>query len=364
MGYKTMGACCATPKTEGELEFSKSKELINTLKNNAKLYATLIRIQARFRGLISRKKTRSLNVHSNTRFIPNDMNAKYFPSNTTKITEEQKGNLFEKYSSLKDEVDVSLRQCVENEQKVIYYGEWDSKKNKRHGRGIQIWPDGSRYEGYWKDDKANYQGSLMHADGDLYEGEWLDDKAHGKGVYSHTDGSKYEGYWIEDKQEGQGKESWNDGACYEGEYKQGKKCGKGKFTWADGSIFTGDFYDNKICGYGEYIWEDRRRFKGDWKNNKMDGNGIFEWPDGRTYEGDYENDKKHGVGLFKWADGRMYKGMWKMGKQHGEGLFFNIDSNTWQKGIWDEGKRVRWINPEYIFDLKSIFFDISKFLII
>ena len=46
------------------------------------------------------------------------------------------------------------------------------------------------------------------------------------------------------------------------------------------------------------------------------------------------------------ADGRMYKGMWKMGKQDGEGLFFNIDSNIWQKGIWDEGKRVRWIQTE------------------
>ena len=46
------------------------------------------------------------------------------------------------------------------------------------------------------------------------------------------------------------------------------------------------------------------------------------------------------------ADGRMYKGMWKMGKQHGEGLFFNIDSNSWQKGIWDEGKRVRWTQAE------------------
>jgi hypothetical protein len=25
----------------------------------------------------------------------------------------------------------------------------------REGRGIQIWLDGSRYEGYWKNNKAN-----------------------------------------------------------------------------------------------------------------------------------------------------------------------------------------------------------------
>ena len=42
----------------------------------------------------------------------------------------------------------------------------------------------------------------------------------------------------------------------------------------------------------------------------------------------------------------MYEGMWKNGKQHGEGTFFNIESNTWNKGVWDEGKRVRWIQTE------------------
>merc|ERR1712032_255157 len=82
------------------------------------------------------------------------------------------------------------------------------------------------------------------------------------------------------------------------------------------------------------------------EENIMDGNGVFEWPDGRTYDGEYKDDKKHGYGLFKWSDGRMYKGMWKTGKQHGEGLFFNLESNVWQKGIWGEGKRVRWIQTE------------------
>ena len=42
----------------------------------------------------------------------------------------------------------------------------------------------------------------------------------------------------------------------------------------------------------------------------------------------------------------MYKGMWKMGKQHGEGQFYNVEGSNWQKGIWDEGKRVRWIQSE------------------
>lgn len=72
-------------------------------------------------------------------------------------------------------------------------------KEIRDGRGIQVWQDGSRYEGYWKNNKANGFGRLIHADGDVYEGEWRDDKAHGKGIYTHVDGSRYEGDWIDDK---------------------------------------------------------------------------------------------------------------------------------------------------------------------
>jgi len=40
-----------------------------------------------------------------------------------------------------------------------------------------VWADGSRYEGYWKGDKANGRGRLIHADGDVYEGDWKDDKS-------------------------------------------------------------------------------------------------------------------------------------------------------------------------------------------
>ena len=93
---------------------------------------------------------------------------------------------------------MELRQSVEYDNHAIYFGEWEKSKNKRHGRGIQKWTDGSRYEGYWKEDKANIKGKLIHSDGDVYEGEWLDDKAHGYGVYTHIDGAKYEGYWKEE----------------------------------------------------------------------------------------------------------------------------------------------------------------------
>lgn len=74
----------------------------------------------------------------------------------------------------------------------------------------------------------------------------------------------------------------------------------------------------------------------------MDGKGVFIWPDKRKYTGEYKQDKKEGYGIFEWSDGRIYKGYWHNGKQHGEGEFYNPKEKAWKKGIWNEGRRVRW----------------------
>ena len=39
--------------------------------------------------------------------------------------------------------------------------------------------------------------------------------------------------------------------------------------------------------------------------------------------------------------------MWKNGKQNGEGEFFHPKENSWKRGIWNEGKRVRWTNDNF-----------------
>lgn len=55
--------------------------------------------------------------------------------------------------------------------------------NEPCGRGIQIWPDGTRYDGFWKYGMQNGYGRLVHAEGDVYTGMWKDNKAHGYGTY-------------------------------------------------------------------------------------------------------------------------------------------------------------------------------------
>ncbi len=65
-----------------------------------------------------------------------------------------------------------------------------------------MWPDGARYVGEWRENRAHGQGKFSHIDGDTYEGQWANDKANGKGKYVHTNGEARRGRirvgrWLE-----------------------------------------------------------------------------------------------------------------------------------------------------------------------
>ena len=90
---------------------------------------------------------------------------------------------------------LEFRQSVLLDSNLKYEGQWIANTQIREGRGRQVWKDGSLYEGWFKNDKAQGRGRLIHADGDVYEGFWSNDMAHGFGVYTHSDGARYEGDW-------------------------------------------------------------------------------------------------------------------------------------------------------------------------
>ena len=111
--------------------------------------------------------------------------------NVDKFIEDDFKELINNYPEKEDGIIVEKRDLIENENdKTLYYGEWDVENNIRHGRGIQIWPDGAKYIGYWQNGKACGKGKLYHSDGDIYEGEWSNDKPNGYGVYIHKDGTR------------------------------------------------------------------------------------------------------------------------------------------------------------------------------
>ena len=171
-------------------------------------------------------------------------------TSTSIIPLESLNNVFQKYPLTEQfkSVKLSVRPPHEYNNKSVYLGEWNEITNRRHGRGILRWIDGTTYEGYWLDDKINIQGKLSLSNGDIYEGEWKDDKANGYGTYIKKNGDSYSGYWVNDKQNGEGKEIFPDGSTYKGYYSNGMKNGKGIIQWKEGAVYEGDFVNNNIEG--------------------------------------------------------------------------------------------------------------------
>ena len=63
-----------------------------------------------------------------------------------------------------------------------YEGEWLRGKNIKQGKGIEVGPMGTIYEGYYVNNKRYGRGRLI-GDGTRYVGQWLNDKRHGDGKY-------------------------------------------------------------------------------------------------------------------------------------------------------------------------------------
>ena len=80
----------------------------------------------------------------------------------------------------------------------LYKGQWSKQEQLRDGVGIQLWPDGTKYEGMWKKGKISGKGWMTHANGDVYEGQWLDDQANGFGIFIDVNNARYEGDWLND----------------------------------------------------------------------------------------------------------------------------------------------------------------------
>ena len=58
------------------------------------------------------------------------------------------------------------------QMKEVIDGTSGDKNYIKHGKGTQIWLDGAKYEGDWRDGMAEGQGNFHHANGDVYTGEF------------------------------------------------------------------------------------------------------------------------------------------------------------------------------------------------
>ena len=103
----------------------------------------------------------------------------------------------------------------------------------------------------------------MCPDGSCYEGEWKDGKHNGQGKATSPDGSIcYEGELKDGKENGQGKLTYPNGSCYEGEWKDGNPTGTGKVTFPDGTVIHIKNFKRVFPGLSKKKQKNKRRASG------------------------------------------------------------------------------------------------------
>ncbi len=144
-----------------------------------------------------------------------------------------------------------------------------------------VYPDGSKYDGQWKNGERSGQGKYVSREGDMFEGEWKEDNLNGKGTSILINGNKYEGEWKDGTYSGYGTYIFSGGVKFEGQWEDGDKSGKGEETYPNGD-----------------------KYKGEWKNDKLNGHGTYFWPDGSRYENQYINGESNGQAIYTDSFGK------------------------------------------------------------
>lgn len=201
-----------------------------------------------------------------------------------------------------------------------------SSRNKLFHTKV-TYPDGSIYEGEFRNDKFNGNGILITKEF-RYEGGFLNGKKNGKGKIEYiAEGQvyeKYEGNFINDYKDGYGIEILENGTCYKGNFSKGKKEGQGRMYLENGCEYIGEFNNDLIEGIGFFKWNKNKTYNGEWKNNCINGMGVFIDND-KKYIGYFINDKKNGIGANYFMIGDMYiVSKWKNDKrENGICLLYN-----------------------------------------
>ena len=199
--------------------------------------------------------------------------------------------------------------------------------------GTQMWENGDKYVGEFKNGKQDGQGTLTFSSGSTYVGEFKVGKRHGQAVYTHFNGTKYVGEYRDDKQNGKGTATYSDGSTYVGGFKNSKRNGKGTWTYANGNKYLGEAKNGLKHGQGTFIWSNRAKYIGEWKDDYQNGQGTFTWPDGSKYVGEWRGGPRHGRGIMNWPDGSKYVGDYREDKMAGQGIL-TLSNGQVQEGVF------------------------------
>eukprot|EP00899_Mesostigma_viride_P026336 jgi/Mesvir1/6888/Mv09052-RA.2 len=103
------------------------------------------------------------------------------------------------------------------------------------GQGRLSYPDGSWYDGHWRNGKRDGQGTFLHMPtGTRYTGMWCDDFQEGKGLLTYSNGERLEGTFLGGLAHGTCIYRFENQDVFRGQFREGRRHGEGILFMADG----------------------------------------------------------------------------------------------------------------------------------
>ena len=162
----------------------------------------------------------------------------------------------------------------------------------------------------------------------------------GYSVMKYSDGTKYEGYWVNNKKHGKGVFTYKNGARYEGNFENDMKSGAGKFYWPGGDRFEGTFKDDDFYE-GKLFFYDGKVCSGRFSRGVLNGKGRCVDKKGEIIEGAFSNGKLNGEGkIISYNKNLVMTGTFKNNHLNGTGSLLIKDVGE-IKGVWEDGSFVK-----------------------
>ena len=221
-----------------------------------------------------------------------------------------------------------------------YQGQWVYRYPE--GRGTRTYADGTKRTGLWKmgqpvDENDNILDEYITENDpqsyglEMQSGCISGDCENGRGTYAYPNGSKYEGTFKNGQPNGSGVYTYPNGERYVGIFRDGFQHGLGKL-YRQNEILEG------VWEEGEYVGKPQKEKPetGCVSGDCIDGFGTFVFRDGSRYIGSFKDKKQEGKGAMSYANGDKYTGDWKAGIYDGEGTLY-LQNGSKVSGLWRSG---------------------------
>lgn len=151
---------------------------------------------------------------------------------------------------------------------IRYLIQGQFRESQPHGICKEMYSDGSYFEGVYQDG-IRQSGKYFFENGSTYEGEYKDNNPEGEGTLIFPNGNKFKGFIIGGSFQGSGEFSWvEECITFRGIYKSNIKEGPGIYEQIDQNndkkIIKGTWVGGKLHGYSSYS-DSETTYESDWR---------------------------------------------------------------------------------------------------